>query len=251
MSGILNGLGTNTHLFFRGETVLRRGFDGFIVETLMQALEAHGSTLHPKSSPKSVHLALTAYVPPLAANPNSMMLRAVLPYYDIPVLLCRSLSKASNGSITITTADGQDHEGFDCVLMAIGRSPVTDTLKLENAGVSTNNRGFIVVDEYENTNVSGIYAIGDATTTGYELTPVAIAAGRRLADRLFGGEPDAKISYNNIATVVFSHPPIGTVGLTEEQAIEKFGADKIKCRSARFARCLSCSSVLPVPLHPL
>ena len=80
-----------------------------------------------------------------------------------------------------------------------------------------------------------MYAIGDATTTGYELTPVAIAAGRRLADRLFGGEARARIEYANIATVVFSHPPIGMIGLTEPQAKAEYGADKIVTKQARFA----------------
>lgn len=73
----------------------------------------------------------------------------------------------------------------------------------------------------------GLYCLGDASTSGYELTPVAIAAGRRLADRLFGGASDAKFEYSNIATVVFSHPPIGTIGLTEPQAREAYGDDAV------------------------
>jgi glutathione reductase (NADPH) len=117
--------------------------------------------------------------------------------------------------------------------MAIGRRPVTDRLALDKVGVEVAN-GFIKVDEYENTNVSGIYAIGDATTTGYELTPVALAAGRRLGDRVFGGEPKARIAYETIATVVFSHPPIGTIGLTEPEARKEFGDDKIAVKQSRF-----------------
>ena len=91
---------------------------------------------------------------------------------------------------------------------------------------------------YENTSAPGIYALGDATTTGYELTPVAIAAGRRLADRLFGGEPLARIAYEEIPTVVFSHPPIGTIGLTEPQAREQYGDEAVQVKSAKFANMM-------------
>ena len=115
---------------------------------------------------------------------------------------------------------------------------MTDILNLGAAGVETTDRGFIKVDKYENTTAAGICAIGDATTTGYELTPVAIAAGRRLGDRLFGGEPNARILYSEIATVVFSHPPIGTIGLTEPAAIEEFGAENVKVKQARFPSML-------------
>ena len=103
------------------------------------------------------------------------------------------------------------------------------------AGVKTSKSGFIEVDKYENTSTPGVFAIGDVTTTGYELTPVAIAAGRRLADRLFGGEPRARIEYGTIATVVFSHPPIGCIGLTEPQAKEEFGDAAISTKKARFS----------------
>ena len=99
-------------------------------------------------------------------------------------------------------------------------------------------RGFIKVDAYENTSTPGVYAVGDVTTTGFELTPVAIAAGRRLADRLFGGEPRARLAYETISTVVFSHPPIGTVGLTEPQARIEFGDAAIKVKQARFSSML-------------
>jgi len=71
--------------------------------------------------------------------------------------------------------------------------------------------------------VPGVFAIGDVTGRA-QLTPVAIAAGRRLADRLYGGRPERKLEYSNIATVVFSHPPIGTVGLTEEEARAEYGS---------------------------
>jgi len=201
MGGIFHGLGTETHLFFRGETVLRRGFDPYIVETLMNEMTAHGPELHKLSSPKEI-------------------------------------IKQADGSMTLVTADGKSHNGFDCILSATGRKPVTDILNLGAAGVETNKQGFIKVDKFENTTSPNICAIGDATTTGYELTPVAIAAGRRLGDRLFGGEPDARILYSEIATVVFSHPPIGTIGLTEPAAVEEFGQDNIKVKQARFPSML-------------
>jgi len=125
------------------------------------------------------------------------------------------------------------------VLSAIGRKPATgDKLGLKLAGVETDSKGYIVVDKYENTTAQDVLAIGDATTTGYELTPVAIAAGRRLGDRLFGGEAQARIDYACIATVVFSHPPIGCIGLTEPQAREEFGDEAITVKQARFGSML-------------
>jgi len=204
MAGILHALGSESHLFFRGDTVLRRGFDPFIVDTLMAEMEEHGPTLHKNASPSAI-------------------------------------SKAADGTLTVEVkVDGKYTQlrGFDCVLMAIGREPIAKTLGLEKAGVATNAAGFITVDEYERTSAPSVLAIGDCTSTGYELTPVAIAAGRRLGDRLYGGEPRARIEYGTIATVVFSHPPIGTIGLTELQAVEEFGAANVTTKQARFASML-------------
>jgi glutathione reductase (NADPH) len=153
MAGILHGLGTETHLCFRGDTVLRRGFDTFIVETLMAHMADHGPILKPGATPARVDL-----------DPQT-------------------------GLKTVTFEDGTTISGVDCVLFATGRTPVTDLLRMENTGVKL-EKGYIAVDKKEATNVPSIFAIGDVTTTGFELTPVAIAAGRRLADRLFGGEPN-------------------------------------------------------------
>ncbi len=97
----------------------------------------------------------------------------------------------------------------------------------------TNSKGFIEVDKYQNTNVQGIYAVGD-NTGAVELTPVAVAAGRRLSERLFNNKPTEHLDYNLIPTVVFSHPPIGTVGLTEPQAIEQYGAENVKVYKSTF-----------------
>lgn len=206
LAGIFHGLGSEAHLFFRGATVLRHGFDPYIVETLMDTLTHHGPKLHKQTSPAR-------------------------------------LFRAADGTITlvVTTATGmvEEHTGFDCVLSAIGRTPSTgDSLGLKLAGVETDSNGYIVVDKYENTTAPGVCALGDVTTTGYELTPVAIAAGRRLADRLFGGEALARIDYACIATVVFSHPPIGCIGLTEPQAREEFGDKAITVKQARFGSML-------------
>jgi len=120
---------------------------------------------------------------------------------------------------------------FDCVLWAIGRKPVTAALAPDAAGLAIDD-GVIRVDRFQDTLVPGIHAIGDVTGH-HELTPVAIAAGRRLADRLFGGMEGRHLDYENIATVVFSHPPIGTVGLTEPQAVARHGAD-VKVYETRF-----------------
>ena len=112
-------------------------------------------------------------------------------------------------------------------MAATGRVPVTDALHLDRAGVSSRKSGHIVVDEFQNTNVKGVLALGDACGK-VELTPMAIAAGRRVADRLFGGIPDAKAEYDLVPTVVFSHPVIGTIGMTERAAREKFPDEELK-----------------------
>lgn len=119
--------------------------------------------------------------------------------------------------ICVATKQGAQFAGFDNVIWAIGRRPNTASLNVELAGVKRLDNGLIPTDDYQNTNVDGIYAIGDITGQA-ALTPVAIAAGRRLADRLFSGQSDRKVDYANIPSVVFTHPPIGSVGLTERQA---------------------------------
>ncbi len=128
------------------------------------------------------------------------------------------LSQGENG-IQVNSPD-LDLKEFDQVIWAVGRRANTASLALENTGVEALRNGVIQVDEYENTNVEGIYAIGDITGR-IQLTPVAIAAGRRLAERLFDNQPDRKMDYENVPSVVFAHPPIATVGLTEQQALEK------------------------------
>ncbi|HEY3519427.1 MAG TPA: glutathione-disulfide reductase, partial [Rhodanobacteraceae bacterium] len=93
-----------------------------------------------------------------------------------------------------------------------------------------------VTDEYENTNSVGVYAFGDVNGKR-ALTPVAIAAGRALAERLFGGDANAHLDYANIPSVVFSHPPVGSVGLSEAQARAQYG-DKVRLHMATFVPML-------------
>lgn len=127
----------------------------------------------------------------------------------------------TGGKIKVRTAAGGLGE-FDCVIWAVGRRPNSGGLQLQNAGIATDRHGHIGVDKFQNTAAAGVYAVGDVTGRK-PLTPVAIAAGRKLADRVFGGEDGAHLDYANIPTVVFSHPPIGTVGMSEHDARAKFG----------------------------
>lgn len=142
------------------------------------------------------------------------------------------VEKASTG-LHISFENGESVEGLDGLIWAVGRRTNTDRLDLRATGVAVDAAGNIPTDAYQSTNVSGIYAIGDVTGR-VELTPVAIAAGRRLADRLFGGMKDRKLVYENIATVLFTHPPIGTIGLTEDAAVKAYGASEVKVYETRF-----------------
>ncbi len=140
-------------------------------------------------------------------------------------------TKAGEKSLSCNT--GLELGGFDLLLWAMGRTPNTAGLGLDSVGVEVRDDGHILTDDYQNTNVPGIYAIGDVTGR-FPLTPVAVAAGRRLADRLFGGMPDRHLQYQNIPTVVFSHPPVGSVGMTEAEARERHGK-AVKIYQSRFS----------------
>jgi len=133
-------------------------------------------------------------------------------------------SLKSEDGLTLETVSAGSHSDFDTVLWAIGRDPNTSGLGLENTSIELSAAGHVVVDEYQSAAEPGFYAIGDVTGQA-ELTPVAIAAGRRLADRLFGGQAERKLSYEIVPTVIFSHPPIGTIGLSEEAAHSRYGSD--------------------------
>lgn len=195
LAGVFNSLGVESHLFVRQHAPLRNQ-DPLIVETLLEVLAQDGIQLHTKAIPQEV-------------------------------------VKNADGSLTLKLEDGRE-TNVDCVVWAIGREPATDVINLEATGVATNERGFIKVDKFQNTNVDGIYAVGDIIEGGIELTPVAVAAGRCLSERLFNNKPNEHLDYNLVPTVVFSHPPIGTIGLTEPKAIEMYGAENVKVYKSSF-----------------
>jgi glutathione reductase (NADPH) len=184
LAGVFSALGTHTTLVLRREHALRE-FEPLLGETLLQIQRDEGMEIATRAVP-------------------------------------RELRRTEQG-LALDLADGRALGPFDAVLWAIGREPVTDCLGPEPQPVRRDARGFIATDEWQQSTVPNVYAIGDVAGRA-QLTPVAIAAGRRLSDRLFGGQADRKLDYENIPTVIFSHPPIGTVGLTEAQARERFGA---------------------------
>ena len=197
LAGVLNTLGTKpTHLIVPKEKALR-SFDPEISDFLDAQMVRQGIVIH-RNTGGVAHISLSA-----------------------------------DGKKVVTTVSGETIT-VDCVLMAPGRIPNTDQLDLAAAGVATNQAGEIVVNDFQTTNVNSIHAVGDVCNLGFELTPMAIAAGRRLADRLFGGQKEAKVSYENVPTVVFSHPTIGTVGMTEPDAIQKYGANNLTIYRSTF-----------------
>ena len=195
LSGIFAGLGAETRLVLRTGAALR-SFDPMIAEATLTMLREAGVGI------------VTDAVP-------------------------SALTRSSDAALVLELRDGRRLGPFDCVLWAIGREAASDALGLERAGVARYDDGFVITDKLQNTNVAGVYAIGDVT--GREaLTPVAIAAGRRLADRLFGGQSDRHLDYHNIPTVIFGRVPIGTVGLTEPAARAHFGHDAVRVFRSSF-----------------
>jgi len=178
LAGIFNSLGSETTVLIRKDKVLR-SFDPMLSDELMVAMKASGITLETGVVPKEL--------------------------------------QQTEAGLVLHTVDGEEAGPFDALVWAIGRAPSSAKLNLAAAGVEMDARGFIPVDEWQQTNVENISALGDVTGKA-ALTPVAIAAGRRLADRLYNDMTDRKLDYELIPTVIFSHPPIGTIGLTEEQA---------------------------------
>lgn len=178
LAGLLQALGSAVTLIMRGRHVLR-SFDEMLSADLMTAMAAQGIRIHTGVEVTQV-------------------------------------TRAGAG-VTLALTDGADLGRFDALIWAVGRVPATAALNLGVTGVATGADGSIPVDAYNNTNIAGIHAVGDITG-GPALTPVAIAAGRALADRLFGGMSDRCVPLDLIPTVIFSHPPIGTVGLSEREA---------------------------------
>jgi len=194
LAGMLNALGSDVTMLLRREHLLRN-FDATLRENLMEEMLGDGIDILARTQVKKV-------------------------------------LREADGCLCIECENDQRLEGFDKLIWAIGRYPLTEDLNLQAAGVVVDDQGYIPTDKFQQTNVEAVYAIGDVTGKAL-LTPVAIAAGRRLSDRLFGGMPDRHLAYDNIPTVVFSHPPIGTVGLTESVARDLHGAS-VKVYQTRF-----------------
>ena len=192
-AGIFNELGTETTLVVRRDAVLRH-FDSMLGDELMHAMQGNGITVQ------------TGVVP-------------------------GALEETGEG-LMLVSAEEQRLGPVDCVVWAVGRSPNTAGLDTAAAGVELDDGGFVPVDEYQKTNVDNIFALGDVTR-GPALTPVAIAAGRRLADRLYGGMDGRRLDYTVVPTVIFGHPTMGTVGLSEAEARERYG-DNMKVYNASF-----------------
>ena len=183
-AGIFAGLGVDTTLIYRGPLFLR-GFDDSV-----------RSFVKDEIAKKGVKLKFETQVERISATAQGKNLHF---------------------------ADGSEMQA-DEVLYATGRSPNTDALGLEKAGVELGTRGEIKIDRFYQTNVEHIYAIGDVTDR-VQLTPVAIEEGMCIANNLFTENPKRNLDYNNIATAVFCQPNIGTVGLTEAQAIDAYPGD--------------------------
>lgn len=198
LAGVFNGLGTETHMIVRGERFLRN-FDSVIGDTLGDLYNKKGIDVH-------THATISA------------------------------ISKKDDlYEITIKEKDTHKVIKVEELVWAVGRDNLSYPLNLQNAGIEVDKRGKIIVDEFQRTNVDKIYALGDIAED-VELTPAAIAAGRRLGDRLFGGEKyaNSKLDYTNIPSVIFAHPEAGSVGISEDEAIAKYGKENVKVYKSEF-----------------
>ena len=142
------------------------------------------------------------------------------------------VTKDEDGLLTVHLEGSEEVIRTEKVLLALGRPPANKGIGLEDIGVEL-EKGFVKIDEHHYTSVPNIYAIGDVTNR-IQLTPVAIKAGRILAERLFNNRTDLVMNYENIATVIFTHPPIGVVGHTEASAKKTFGEEKVKVYKSQF-----------------
>jgi glutathione reductase (NADPH) len=193
LAGVFNSLGSDVQLVVRKDSVLR-SFDKMLSAELMEAMDGADIQIDTGVIPKEV--------------------------------------EQREDGLVLSAEDGRRFGPADCLVWAIGRSPNTKTLDAGKAGVKQGENGFIPTDKYQQTNVENVFALGDVTGRA-ALTPVAIAAGRRLADRLYGGKEGRHLEYELIPTVIFSHPTIGTVGLTEDEARARYG-DDIKIYTSSF-----------------
>lgn len=194
LAGVLSSLGSDVELFARYDSVLRT-HDEMLQQGALNGLAEHGVEVQLNSIPAAL--------------------------------------QQSGSQLALVTTTDKRHDNFDAVIWAVGRRPLSAGLGLAEQGIELDGRGFVVTNKFQDTSVDGIYAVGDVTGQA-ALTPVAIAAGRRLSDRVFGGMDGRYLDYTNIPTVIFSHPPIGTVGLTEKQAREQHG-DAVKVYTSEFA----------------
>ena len=186
-------LGCQVEQFIRKERLLRN-FDAMLGRSLMREVRAQGITVHEQVVPAAL--------------------------------------RAESGRKLLVAEDGRNFGGFDCLLWAVGREANVAALDLGKAGVAVDDNNYVITDALQNTSAQRVYAIGDVTGRA-ALTPVAIAAGRRLSDRLFGADRTRHLEYSTIPTVVFTHPPIGTVGASEAEARAQFG-DAVKVYVADF-----------------
>ncbi|MFZ1991839.1 MAG: glutathione-disulfide reductase [Alphaproteobacteria bacterium] len=184
-AGIFNGLGSKVVLSYRGPAILR-GFDQDLRATLMVEMSKKGLDIQTETD----------------------------------VVAIEKRKGASGDVFVVQYKDGETVE-VDLVMYATGRWPNTKGLGLENVGVAINDKGAIKVDEYSRTNVDNIYAVGDVTDR-LNLTPVAIREGHAFADNIFG-KKHVVVDHSNVPTAVFSNPPIGTVGPTEDEARKQYG----------------------------
>jgi len=192
LAGVLHGLGSEVTLLARGQRLLS-GFDAEMTAQMADNLRQQGIAVR-----------------------FGCRLQAL---------------ERRDGGIGVQLQDEPAGAAFDSVLFATGRAPSTRGLGLEAVGVALDEQGAIVVDAFQDSSVPGISAVGDVTGQAM-LTPVAIAAARRLMDRLYGGQPEARLDYDNVPSVVFSHPPLGSVGLSEERARARF--DTVSTYHSRF-----------------
>ena len=194
LAGVMSALGSDTKLIVRKDKPLRN-FDPMLSDSLVEMMAQHGPELITQSNVTQVE-------------------------------------KDSAGTLHITLDTGTTLTA-DALVWAIGRAPATHTIGLDNTDVNLTELGFIAVDDQQNTSAPGIYAVGD-NIGKVDLTPVAVKAGRLLSERLFNGQHDAKMDYSLIPTVVFSHPPIGTMGLSQPEAEAEYGAENVTVYNSSF-----------------
>jgi glutathione reductase (NADPH) len=183
LAGVLRALGSEVDVFARGPRLLGR-FDAELAQRLAAAMQAQGVGVHCGHRVAAV--------------------------------------EGAPAAVRLRFADGAVRGPYERLIWAVGRAPNVEDLGLDAAGVALDDGGHVLVDEWQATRAARVYAAGDVTGRA-QLTPVAIAEARRLMDRVFGGEPEARLDYRCIPSVLFSHPPLGAVGLDESAARAEFG----------------------------